>query len=690
MPGVTSPVATVHSTPGVSQGDATHLPTHSSTHQTLLSLSPVQVVSSTTASCCPNTGVYHRQSLSTPSLVSEHAPSVLSHSGRQPDSLIPASTSLAMCTTRVRHSIPELSTSLTNSCPFGDSHTMHASTKPSTVHIAVSKQELVGHESQSETGFGGKGDLCPVPPQVLNSRETHALLAGTCTSAEETPAFLSVSAHTCIEQPSQSTALVAAPLITTHPHSMSIDKQVTSVAASTALPTARTTIPPTTIPVHTMSQPITHTTTSATTVILSDVLSPPSPSLLPVASVSPPALKFDAVSSNPQASDSPPVTTNSAQPQQSILILSQEDSEPSLSLTPPLDDEDGVARLWSGSSGGVDGCTSGLGAPLARGKDSSVSPEGFVVDSDHTSQLLHSAPTLHAEPAPVADEGPDDLEVAVGQSPTDGKSSQSDDGMGEEMVCSGRESVVLDNRRKNEGVTSSVCDFEGPVVKGEIDSLSGSEDSSVADVPLPLSLRPQQHPQQKLNETFASSNNNIDRDSSTSNSEAALHGDVSALGDQGTQAVSSNPQHQDGMYSSIMHFCRAAIISLVMNALYPVCIVSVFTAGVLCIVAYTSFLQSVCRTTAIASSPLLDSDSEGMEDVLSGRGREQQSAANHTSPPSSPLSAGDADDGASGAVGGWSGGKRRQSRDGECQSSPDRYACYSACVYKYQSVYIHV
>ena len=98
---------------------------------------------------------------------------------------------------------------------------------------------------------------------------------------------------------------------------------------------------------------------------------------------------------------------------------------------------------------------------------------------------------------------------------------------------------------------------------------------------------------------------------------------------------------------------------------------SLFTADVLHTIAYTSFLQSVRRTTAI-TSPLLDSDSEGIEDILSGRGREQQSAPN--SPPSS-LSVGDY--GGSGAVGGGLEGKNRQGRDGD--SSSVRYIICLLC-----------
>lgn len=69
-------------------------------------------------------------------------------------------------------------------------------------------------------------------------------------------------------------------------------------------------------------------------------------------------------------------------------------------------------------------------------------------------------------------------------------------------------------------------------------------------------------------------------------------------------------------------------------------------------------------------SPLLDSDSEGIEDILAGGGREQgRSEPDNTSPPSS-LSAD-----ARGAVGGGTEGGSSgvvTGRGGEHQSSPAR------------------
>ena len=44
-------------------------------------------------------------------------------------------------------------------------------------------------------------------------------------------------------------------------------------------------------------------------------------------------------------------------------------------------------------------------------------------------------------------------------------------------------------------------------------------------------------------------------------------------------------------------------------------------------VAYASFLRSVKQTTVAAAAPLLDSDSEGVEDVVSGHQEKESSAS---------------------------------------------------------------
>ena len=53
--------------------------------------------------------------------------------------------------------------------------------------------------------------------------------------------------------------------------------------------------------------------------------------------------------------------------------------------------------------------------------------------------------------------------------------------------------------------------------------------------------------------------------------------------------------------------------------------------------AYASFLQSVCQTAAPAP-PLLDSDSEGIEDALVGVGREAGGGGSQGHPSPSPPS----------------------------------------------------
>lgn len=51
--------------------------------------------------------------------------------------------------------------------------------------------------------------------------------------------------------------------------------------------------------------------------------------------------------------------------------------------------------------------------------------------------------------------------------------------------------------------------------------------------------------------------------------------------------------------------------------------------------AYASFLQSVHKTSVTTTAPpLLDSDSEGIEDIIAGQGREWETSAHSPSPPS--------------------------------------------------------
>lgn len=213
--------------------------------------------------------------------------------------------------------------------------------------------------------------------------------------------------------------------------------------------------------------------------------------------------------------------TTSTQPQ-SVLILSQEGSEPSLSLTETALDhtEDGSCRQ---SCNGAKNTNAGLEDPL-KGKDqvlTACSEDSFLLVQSGSSQSPDYCPPLPTEHAQVLDETrqtPDDLQ-AVRRSSTETKNSQEDDGMGENMTGSGREHEMTGG---TEGICSYVSDVEYPVIQSEgnaSDLSDESESGSIADVPLPLSPPPQR-PQQKRNGTV--SNVIIDSASSSTESQAEL------------------------------------------------------------------------------------------------------------------------------------------------------------------------
>lgn len=441
--------------------------------------------------------------------------SMQSRSSQQPDTLVASST-------------PPLPAKITNSpveCSSSSavcelSLTMHAVTEPSTV--AASKMEIAEHVSHLKTHFEGK-QLSPtdLPAPVVTKIES---LAVKCI-AESVPSFPTTSKHSVphAEQPSHSTLLATEP---TAIHVLTSNKQMTDSSANDI----HVTIPPK----HT-----TATTTHSLTQTIS-ALSSVTSTQLPANTSLPPILRNDPINSNLQQQPSTQFSITSTQPQ-SVLILSQEGSEPSLSQTEtPLDltDDD----YDDGKEGGKQACengtqnmNTGLVAPQER-KDRDL------VDSDRSdlesidSLLPDNGLHLPIEHAQVLDQRPTDAQAKRGHSSA--KNKENSHRMGESIK---REHAVL-SRGKDEGII--------PVAQGEgeVNNPSdGSDSASIPDVIPSLSPLPQ-HPQQKMDVNKTS----VIMDGSSSSTESQAELCKTRDEDREVQTPLLDPKPHDGADGTIV------------------------------------------------------------------------------------------------------------------------------------------
>ena len=443
--------------------------------------------------------------------------SMQNHSSRQPDTLVASST--PPLPAKITNSPVECSSS---SVVCEHSHIMHAVTEPSTV--AVSKMEIAEHVSHLKTHFEGEqlSLSTDLPAPVVTKIES---LTVKCI-AESVPSFPTTSKHAVphAEQPSHSTLLATEPTAI-----LTSNKQMTESSANDI----HVTLPPKPIiatTTHSLTQTISAAVTSTST------SSSAASSQLPANTSLPPTLKNDPIKSNLQQLPSTHFTITSTQPQ-SVLILSQEGSEPSLSQTEtPLDltdnDDDGNVGDKQASDNGTQNMNTGLVAPQER-KDHDL------VDSDRSdlesidSLLPDNGLHLPIEHAQVLDQRPTDVQAKREHSPP--KTKENSHRMGE------REHAVL-NRGKDEG-TIPVGQGEGEVENPS----DGSDSGSIPDVIPSLSPLPQ-HPQQKMHINETSSI--MDGSSSSTESQAELR--KTRDEDRGIQTPLLDSKPQDGADGTII------------------------------------------------------------------------------------------------------------------------------------------
>lgn len=352
--------------------------------------------------------------------------SMQSHSSsRQPDTLATGSAPPLPAKSPVERS--------SSSVVCEHSHTMHVATEPSTV--AVSKMELAEHMSHLKSHLEGE-QLHPSTDLSTPVNTNREPLAMKCT-AERVPPFPTTSKHAVIHSEQSHSTLPA-----TEPTTILTSNKEMTIHATSPPPTTTQTL------TETINVAVTSTTTSS--LVASTQL--PGNTLLP------PTLRKDVINSNLQQQH---FSITSTQPR-SVLILSQEGSEPSLSSTEtPLDltddDDNGKEGSKEACNNGIQNMNTGPVAPQER-KDHDP------VDSDHSDSELHVVQSIDSllpdnglhlpiEHAQVVDQTPPDVQAKREQSLV--KTKETSRRMGESIS---REHAMSNRSKDQETV---------PVVQGE-------------------------------------------------------------------------------------------------------------------------------------------------------------------------------------------------------------------------------
>lgn len=456
-----------------------------------------------------------RSKLGPTSCTTSHVPgSIQSHSSRQPDTLVVFST--PPLPAKITKNPVECSSS---SLVCENSHTMHAVTEPSSV--AVSKMEITEHVSSLKTHFEGEqlSLSTDLPAPVVTKRESLAMKG----IAESVPSFPTTSKHAVLhaEQPSHSTLLATEPTAILTPNKQMTDSSPNAIHVT--IPPKHITSPTTTT--HTLTQTVSAAVSSTST---------SSSTQLPANTSLPPTLRNDPINSNLQQQPSTHFSITSTQPQ-SVLILSQEGSEPSLSQTEtPLDltddDDDGKEGGKQACNNGTQNMNTGLVVTPQERKNHDL------VDSDRSDlesidSLLPDNGLQHAQ---VLDQRPTDVQAKGEHSSA--KTKENSHRMGESIKS---EHAVL-NRGKDEGT------IPVPQGEGEVDNPSDGSDS-ISDMIPSLCPLPKQ-PQQKLHVNGTSVIMDGSRSSTESQAELCKTRDK----DGGVQTPLLDPKPQDGADGTIV------------------------------------------------------------------------------------------------------------------------------------------
>jgi hypothetical protein len=334
----------------------------------------------------------------------------------------------------------------------------------------------------------------------------------------------------------------------------------------------------------------------------------------------------DAVGENHVPSQPSNITVDVAHRPHNVLVLSAEDSDSSLSLTPPPVPSD-IEKLHPVNHDSNGALTfrnaeqtplhveqqplplfSGNGTP---DQSSGSQPVGQTISHTTSSEDSGNREMNQHPPQEQRLSVGEQIQKAVGESSNEGKNSSTPNESVREMELSGLEAVTRDGVKETRGVTDNPglptddkVKESFPLEKSERSNSFGDE----GDLPLPQEILlppPAAVPgPQRDGGGCISESESLSTESGGGEGGGVVGGHRASSGSGGQASEHREPQTQPHNGADV---------------------------------AYASFLQSVCQTTGLtAAAPLLDSDSEGIEDAaLEGLGRDPEP---HSHPSLSPPS----------------------------------------------------
>ena len=234
--------------------------------------------------------------------------------------------------------------------------------------------------------------------------------------------------------------------------------------------------------------------------------------------LSPPSISTGFLPTHQPLHDSSLANVSVAQPH-NIIILSQEGSDSSLSLTPPLDVSDVNGGNKPQGSSGADGGSFGSGMEASPWRGSSQSEHAQVRTKD--------------------------IQAADEQSSVDAQ--RNSEGSEEAIAGIGLEDAVTERTIEAEGVSNHVKHLD----IREDDALDRSEKSSISDIPLPLHTPSHPLPP-TVSDAFATNNVAIESNGSSNASEGEakdVHTPSDNEGHSSEATAQSQPQNgKDGKF----------------------------------------------------------------------------------------------------------------------------------------------